>query len=108
MLISQEMLLDVLPRWDAVVRSMNANVAAMQDFGSAVDMFAFALALANSPTGVPDVQVDGCITAIPPFTSEVEVDTDEVPSHLVTDCTHACTCSFALPTAERLHTRGVL
>ena len=40
MLISQEMLLDVLPRWDAVVRSMNANVAAMQDFGSAVDMFA--------------------------------------------------------------------
>lgn len=77
-MISQEMLLEVLPRWDFVMRAIHVDVNATRDFGWEKEMFAFALAMVSLPSGVPDVHVERGMMIQPPFDSHVAVEMKQV------------------------------
>ena len=74
MLISKEMLVEVTPRWDRIMRDMNADAGASAALGWIMDMFAYTLALVNTPTGIPEVLLNSCLMAQPPFQINVTLD----------------------------------
>ena len=77
-MISQEMLLEVLPRWDSVMRAIHVDVNATRDFGWVKEMFAFTLAMVSLPSGVPDVLVERGMMIQPPFDSHLAVEMNQV------------------------------
>lgn len=81
-MISTEMLMELVPRWDRKVRAIHADPDADKGLGWAQEMFAFTLALANSPGGPPEVLLDPLLLAQPPFDRALTVDMCLVCSHL--------------------------
>lgn len=73
-MISTEMLVELVPRWDRTVRAIHADTAADKGLGWAQEMFAFTLALANSPGGPPEVLLDPLLMAQPPFDRALTID----------------------------------
>ena len=78
MVISQEMLVEVLPRWDVVMRAVHVDANATRDFGWVKEMFAFALAIVSLPSGVSDVLLDRCMMIQPPQDRYLAIDMEQV------------------------------
>lgn len=76
MVISMDMMLEMVPRWDKIGRDLHEDPVASKTVGWIADMFAIAFAMANNPTG-PDMLVDSCIMSQPPFDPMV-IDTKVV------------------------------
>lgn len=73
-LISTEMFIEMVPRWDRTVRAIHADPEADQALGWAQEMFAFTLALANAPAGPPKVVLNRFFMAQPPFDQVLKID----------------------------------
>ena len=82
MVISTDMMLEMVPRWDKTGRGLHDDPVASEAMGWIRDMYAIALAMANNPTG-PDMLVDSCLMAQPPVYGMV-IDTKVVR----TPCVH--------------------
>ena len=78
-MISKAQLAELLPRWDRYVRAIHNDTAADTALGWAQEMYGFALALANSPAGVPAVQYKPEWMVQPPFQLQLQVDACQVP-----------------------------
>jgi hypothetical protein len=92
-MISKAMLAEMLPRWDRTVRAIHADLDADQALGWAQEMFAFSLALANAPSGPPDVSIHQELMAQPPFDHKLLYDKCRVCSGFVPHIhvsTHVC------------------
>ena len=76
MVISTDMMLEMVPRWDKTARGLHEDPVASKAMGWVMDMYAIALAMANNPTG-PDMLVDVCLMAQPP-TQAMVIDTKVV------------------------------
>lgn len=74
-MIAKAQLAELLPRWDRYVRAIHNDTAADKALGWAQEMYGFALALANSPAGVPAVQYRPAWMVQPPFQQTLQVDT---------------------------------
>ena len=90
MVISTDMMLEMVPRWDKIGRDLHDDPVASETMGWIRDMYAIALAMANNPTG-PDMLVDTCIMAQPPAQSMV-IDTKVVRIQPVQLCTILYRC----------------
>ena len=77
-MISKAMLLEMLPRWDRTVRAIHADLSADKALGWAQEMFAFSLALANHPSGPPDISYHQEFMAQPPFDRSLTLDLCQV------------------------------
>ena len=88
MVISTDMMLEMVPRWDKTGRGLHDDPVASEAMGWIRDMYAIALAMANNPTG-PDMLVDSCLMAQPPVYGMV-IDTKVV----CTPCLHLRTILF--------------
>eukprot|EP00892_Ulva_mutabilis_P007553 jgi/Ulvmu1/516/UM001_0524.1 len=77
-IISREMLREVVPRWDRLMRAIHEDEAASEGFGWVKEMYAFTLALANHPDGPPAVTLARCLMAHPPYDRKLVIDTKEV------------------------------
>ena len=77
-MISKEMMMEMLPRWDRTVRAIHADLEADKALGWAQEMFAFSLALANHPSGPPDISYHQELMAQPPFDRFLKYDKCQV------------------------------
>eukprot|EP00892_Ulva_mutabilis_P007542 jgi/Ulvmu1/515/UM001_0523.1 len=82
-IISREMLREVVPRWDRLMRAIHEDEAASEGFGWVKEMYAFTLALANHPDGPPAVTLARCLMSQPPLDSKVMIDTQAVNGPVV-------------------------
>lgn len=78
MVISTEMMLEMVPRWDRIGRGLHEDQAASDAMDWIKDMYAIALAMANKPGG-PDMLIDSCIMSQPPE-NYMTLDTEVVRS----------------------------
>lgn len=93
-MISKAQLAEMLPRWDRYVRAIHNDSAADKALGWAQEMYGFALALANSPGGVPAVQYKPQWMVQPPFQLELRVDACQV---------RLLSCRFAFTSVHSAH-----
>lgn len=77
------MMIEMLPRWDRTVRAIHADLEADKALGWAQEMFAFSLALANHPSGTPQVTYHQELMAQPPFDRGLTFDKCQVRCHMI-------------------------
>lgn len=94
-LIAKAQLAEMLPRWDRAARAIHADPTADRDLGWAQEMFAFALALANAPTGPPHVRLQPGWMVQPPFQQALEASGCQVRARW--SCCKTCkTCKVLI------------
>lgn len=76
-ILSTEMMIEIAPRWDKLLRTIHADADASEAFGWPQDMFAFALVVAQlAPPNATNVKLDSCLMIQPPFDTEIKLDAD--------------------------------
>jgi hypothetical protein len=71
-------MIEMLPRWDRIVRGIHADLHADEALGWAQEMFAFSLALANNPAGPSAISYHQEFMAQPPFDQGLTFDMCQV------------------------------